>query len=465
METINQWFLTFLGNALWQPLVITAAALGCDRLMRNAPARQRHFLWVAALTLCVLIPLLGASGVLSGDVQGSALGRAISSRVASGHSNPTLSPFDLSDYFRTGLRTVSPPPTLAALALACYWLSLLFYGIKLWRAGRKTNALLAASNEREISERLALIKDQCQREFGLKGVTLLFSAEIAVPFTVGRRCIVLPEALLDSDAPELLSAAIGHEMAHIKRRDFTFNLIYELLSILLAFHPAVIFIKRRIKETRELACDELVTDRLLDAPAYARSLLQLADSAMVVNQPAYTLGVFEADILEERIMKLIERRPHVSKRSKTLILAAVFSVLTASSALAAVFSLDIEQSSKEHNSKKSPNEKIIGEWDVALDKGNGYEEGDGAQGPVLIVNTDGDRLTGKILSPGGGGSELALIEPRFDGEKFIIKAVDGKGGVIEGYVKLTNDQFEGPWSHTLQNGKGASGRMKLIRRG
>jgi beta-lactamase regulating signal transducer with metallopeptidase domain len=147
--------------------------------------------------------------------------------VAAGNSNPTPSPFDLSDFFRTSMRTLSPSPTLAALALACYWLSLLFYGIKLWRAGRKTKALLTASDKREISEQLALIKERCQKEFGLKDVTILFSAQIAVPFTAGRRSIVLPEALLDYDARDLLSAAIGHEMAHIKRRDFAFNLIYE----------------------------------------------------------------------------------------------------------------------------------------------------------------------------------------------------------------------------------------------
>jgi hypothetical protein len=56
----SQWALTFLSNALWQPLVITSAALACDRLMRNFPARQRHNLWVAALALCVLLPLVAA---------------------------------------------------------------------------------------------------------------------------------------------------------------------------------------------------------------------------------------------------------------------------------------------------------------------------------------------------------------------------------------------------------------------
>ena len=75
-------------------------------------------------------------------------------------------------------------------------------------------------------------------------------SQITVPITVGRQSVVLPEALFDSAASDLLSAAMGkHEMAHIKRRDFAFNLCYQLLSMPLAFHPAVVFIKRRINET------------------------------------------------------------------------------------------------------------------------------------------------------------------------------------------------------------------------
>lgn len=44
METSSRWLLTFLGNALWQAVLIAAVALLCDRLLRNAPARQRHWL-------------------------------------------------------------------------------------------------------------------------------------------------------------------------------------------------------------------------------------------------------------------------------------------------------------------------------------------------------------------------------------------------------------------------------------
>src|SRR5215467_4097769 len=98
------------------------------------------------------------------------------------------------------------------------------------------------------------------------------------------------------------------------------------LSLPLACHPAIMFIKRRIKETRELACDELVTERLLLASDYARSLLRLAESAMVLHRSAYTLGAFDADILEERIMKLVVRTPRLSKVGKTVLLVAVLSL-------------------------------------------------------------------------------------------------------------------------------------------
>src|SRR5215510_761807 len=90
---------------------------------------------------------------------------------------------------------------------------------------------------------------------------------------------------------------------------------------------------------------------------------------------------------EERIMKLIERRHRLSGRGNTFILAAVLSLLVASSAVAAAFSLNIDQGGKEKSSNKSLNEKIIGEWDMSLDRGKGYAEGD-ATGPALIVEAN-----------------------------------------------------------------------------
>jgi hypothetical protein len=261
---------------------------------------------------------------------------------------------------------------------------------------------------------------------------------------------------------------MGHEMAHIKRRDFAFNLCYQLLSMPLAFHPAVVFIKRRINETRELACDEMVTERWLDAPDYARALLRLADSAMASHRPTYSLGVFEADILEERIMKLIERKPRLSGRARTIILALVLSLVSASTAVATTLSINIAQdgnsssgagagarTAREQSGKTSLYEKIIGGW-AAVSSDNGTE----ASGEV-IVKADGNRLTVRVVfKTDGGQKEWAVSDPKFDGETLIFK-VDNGEQILAVDLKLKNDQFEGSWQGLSS---GESGSLKLARK-
>jgi beta-lactamase regulating signal transducer with metallopeptidase domain len=427
---------------------------------------------VAALALCVLLPLVSASSLLhSAEARHFIPGSMILIQSGASDSIPSPAPSSLGGFFRPRAQTFSPPLALAILTLVCFLVSLLLHCARLWRAGKETKALLAGSYSRKIPERLALIKRRCQRALGLKGVKLLFSSQITAPITAGRRSIVLPEALFDSAAPDLLSAAMGHEMAHIKRRDFAFNLCYQLMSMPLAFHPAVVFIKRRINETRELACDEMVTERWLDAADYARALLRLADSAMVLHRPTYSLGVFEADILEERIMKLIEGKPRLSEKARIIILALVLLLISASTTVATTFSIKIAQGGISNRGavagsrtalKQSGNaslEKVVGEWVVIVTSSDGTEP-EGGRAP-LIVEADGNRLSGKVILKSDSEQKVwVLIEPKFDGETFTFK-VDNGEELLAADLKLKNDQFEGTW-------KGESSRLnggvKLVRK-
>lgn len=61
---------------------------------------------------------------------------------------------------------------------------------------------------------------------------------------------------------DVLTSAIGHELVHVLRRDYLLNLAYELIYLPLSFHPAAALVRRRINQTRELSCDELVTEKL-----------------------------------------------------------------------------------------------------------------------------------------------------------------------------------------------------------
>src|SRR5437763_16853679 len=132
---------------------------------------------------------------------------------------------------------------------------------------------------------------------GLTGVELLFSPRISGPVTAGNS-VILPESLLAESSADVLTTAIGHEMAHIARHDFACKLLYELLRLPVRFHPAAWLIHRNIERTREMACDELVTRRLMDAGAYARAMMSIAAGMTALPLPGYTLGVFDGGILE-----------------------------------------------------------------------------------------------------------------------------------------------------------------------
>src|SRR5258708_5102191 len=153
-----------------------------------------------------------------------------------------------------------------------------------------------------------------------------------VPATAGtiRPVLILPEQLFNERDVHLLTSALGHEAAHIARHDYLLNLVYECVSLPLWFHPAIRLVMRRLRQTRELCCDEIVTERLLEPRVYAQSLVQLAGAALPFGRPAATItvGIADADILEERIMSILKYSPaRLRCRSALLALAALLFVV------------------------------------------------------------------------------------------------------------------------------------------
>jgi hypothetical protein len=147
----------------------------------------------------------------------------------------------------------------------------------------------------------------------------LTSDTIATPVTIGvlRPVILLPRFLTD---PELVAAAVAHETAHVRRRDYLVQLLTEIASLPLAFHPAIVLLKRRIGELREMACDEsAATDR----PAYARALVEIASLA-TRHTPAGALAMATSSI-ERRIASLRVQSP---RSTATLAIATFAFVAT-----------------------------------------------------------------------------------------------------------------------------------------
>jgi beta-lactamase regulating signal transducer with metallopeptidase domain len=352
METISRLLLVFLINALWQALVVILLASLCDRLMRNAPARFRHWLWVIALIICLGLPLSSLTGIGRPPEPGLSSAETTTGEKAS--DERLASANGVNDLWRRNFLSIqpapiAPAPTLIFAVVSCYLLSLLCHLMKFRRAWRRTNEICGDANARDIPAPVAQVAARCRSAFGVGGIPIFSSASAPSPLTLGifRPVIILPESLFDSASTVTLTSALGHEMAHIRRRDFGLNLIYELLCLPIAFHPAVGLVKRRINQTRELACDEMVTDQLMDARAYARSIVDLAALAPALSRPIHSynqpLGVLDADILEERVMRLIEKKPRLSAKRAAALLIAASLTLTISAAAASAFSLSLSQ--------------------------------------------------------------------------------------------------------------------------
>jgi beta-lactamase regulating signal transducer with metallopeptidase domain len=108
------------------------------------------------------------------------------------------------------------------------------------------------------------------------------------------------------------------QFAHMKRRDFQKNICYEVAILLLAFHPALWFLKSQIAQTREMICDNMATEKLIDSRSYTHSLLRLATMIATSSRVSTThaIGIFDANILEKRIMTINLRKQHPSSALK-----------------------------------------------------------------------------------------------------------------------------------------------------
>ena len=324
METISRPMLTFLLNAAWQiPVAAAVAAVVC-RLLRKGPASHRHTVWVAALAAAILLPVASIRRPATEDLLSFPTSLATTPSAgapADAHANsprPTPSP-------ALPPRSISIAATASSVLLAAYFAFLIWRLFRLLRASLHTIRVRRSARAAEIPSQLDQVRSRCEDAFALERVELLFSPEVSGPVTAGG-AIILPEMLREENSEDVLTTAVGHEMAHIARRDFACNFVYEVLLLPIGFHPAAWLIRRWIERTREMACDEMVTNRLIDARTYARSIVSIATAMTALPQPGYTLGVFDGGMLEERIRRLVERPAANLKRARLLLAGGLTAV-------------------------------------------------------------------------------------------------------------------------------------------
>ncbi|WP_411272933.1 M56 family metallopeptidase [Daejeonella sp.] len=166
------------------------------------------------------------------------------------------------------------------------WIAIIYFAGLLTQSAMLLFSLFQVNRIREKSFRKVDLRLNSQlnllsKKLNLKKkVTLSIANDTLIPCTIGfiKPIILFPIAIINSLNPAEVEAILLHELAHIKRNDYLFNIIQRIMEMVLFFNPAIWFIGKEIRNEREYCCDDLVIQNTSNPMIYAKALLQIAEN-------------------------------------------------------------------------------------------------------------------------------------------------------------------------------------------
>ncbi|MBI2689049.1 MAG: M56 family metallopeptidase [Acidobacteria bacterium] len=306
MNVWGEMLLSYVLNAWWLGALLAALAWLTAQWLRRAGAAVTCWIWRIAILATALLPLCSTGLVVTG--QGAVA-------IADGSEGRAAWMWTVV----AGYAAIRVAWQLAGLLSG--WRGV----IRLQRQGAR----------REFAPWAWRTMVECSARFAGPPATIIAGTSGAA-YTAGwpRPVLVLPERYFGPEEVPGLASVAGHELAHIERADYAWNLLLEAISAAVAFHPAVSWMKWHAALERERACDELVVKRLRPAVEYAGDLLGFAREAIGTAVPRHAMTVLDGNTLEARVRSVLSPVNAVTTQAAlTRSMAAVFIVIALSAAL------------------------------------------------------------------------------------------------------------------------------------
>jgi beta-lactamase regulating signal transducer with metallopeptidase domain len=351
--------LEYLANALWQLPVLAAGAWALLWLMKPGP-RTQYRVWLAVLGFAVLLPAWAIRGGEIAGAPNAAYGARfdelatarIVQRSAGVLAVDTAAPLMVDsappqeEEAAKGMWLPSRVQRVHLSATATHWVmgvyvgSVLFGLVRVARAWRSARRLVEASREVALCSSAEAVLRDFGRSFEVRLPEVRECAAVTSPMVVGAvsPVVLLPEGFA-GHAMDEVRAALLHELAHVKRRDYLTNGVCQLAALPVNWHPVAYGVQRRIRRTREMACDEMAAREMRSELGYARCLVTMARRMLgggLAERPEY-VGLFSNNVLEERVMRLMETKTVLSARAKLVRLATGATAMAAATLMATSF--------------------------------------------------------------------------------------------------------------------------------
>ena len=277
--------------------LVLLAGLVVAGLLRRRSAAARHWVLSVAVLCALLLPAVWAVGptwsmpsavppvevMWSGSIEAllgganaadgaPATGSPASGQVASGPRGPSVS--GASD---RPTRPSSGRRSGPAINVISVWLAGAGAGVALLLVGFARLAWLRGRATPVVGGPWRALADEIGGALGLaRPVQVLQSRHPTLLATWG---LVRPKVLLPAGAERWpgprMRVVLAHELAHVRRGDWAWQVCAELLRAALWFNPLTWIVLRRQRRDSELACDDEVLGLGVAGPAYASQLLDL----------------------------------------------------------------------------------------------------------------------------------------------------------------------------------------------
>lgn len=219
------------------------------------------------------------------------------------------------------------------LNLLLPYLSVAYLFVLLWFSAKLLFQMHAAHQLKNkgivtVNDELKAFSEYLAASLGITKTILVFiSNRIDIPATIGflKPVILLPATAVTHLTPAQLEAVLLHELAHIRRNDYFWNILLSIAETLLFFNPFALLLINIARKERENSCDDVVMSYQQNAAVYAEALLNVEKARLQTPVLAMALGDNKHHLMHrvKRILNLPAEKNKISTRLLALLFFTV----------------------------------------------------------------------------------------------------------------------------------------------
>jgi len=287
MSAIIPWEMPGVANHLWQSTLCAGVAWVLSVALRRNRAAARYWLWLAA-SVKFLIPFsvfvsLGSRLAWRTVAASAPLQWSMVDSLGSPFAGPAAAPGHAAS------TAVDFIPTFLSGIWAVGFAASIFLWLRCWN---RTRAARRSATPLPLDLPIPALSCRSIVEPGVFGIR--------------RPVLLLPEGIAGRLAPAQFDAIVAHEMCHVQRRDNLTGAVHLAVEAIFWFHPVVWWIRARLLEERERACDEAVLQTGSEPQTYAEGILNVC-KFYVKSDSVCVSGITGSD-LRKRIERIVSSR-------------------------------------------------------------------------------------------------------------------------------------------------------------